>query len=126
MDVAGNIQVHDCLLKNRELIRQGDFDAIQGLLDVNLFITTASRRRLRKLVTEKGLRSGELDLEEAKRLLDGQPFDDTDYKEFETILVIFSVFQIAAVCVDVPIRHELQFGIEVTNLDPFRARWRRA
>jgi hypothetical protein len=125
MDIASNIHVHDCLLKNRELIRQGDFNGIQGLLHVNLFITTASQRRLRQIIVKKGLSSSELDLEETKRLLDGQPFDDTDYKEFQPLLVVYSVFQIAAVCIDVPVRQELLFGIEVTNLDPFRAKWRR-
>lgn len=125
-----NIEVAYCYSENQKFIRQGDFNSIQGWREVYLFIATASVRRLSQRIAETGVVSksldpNELDFETAIGLLDGLPFSREDYKTFEPILVLYSAVQIAAVCKDLPVGPELLFGVEVTNLNPFKANWRR-
>lgn len=125
-----NIEVAFCYSENQKFIRQSDFNSIQGWLEVHLFIATRSQERLRELIANADVVSrssdpNELDLETGIALLDGLPFDKGDYKRFEPILLLYSAVQIAAVCKDIPLGDELLFGIEVTNLNPFKAKWRR-
>jgi hypothetical protein len=128
MDVASNIEVQDCLFRNRELIRQKRINEINGWIEMFQFASAQSSRRIRRWTANtygvlKAINDpNDYDLPEIQKILDKQPFDDVDYDILAPILIVYSNPQIAAVCEDLVLFDML--SIKVTQLYPFQAEWR--
>jgi hypothetical protein len=128
VDVSKNIEVQDLILKNRELIRQGKRDKINGWIEMFQFASAESSRRIQRWTESTyGVMTSinnpdDYDLPAIQKILNGQPFDDVDYAVLAPILVLYSNPQIAAVCEDLVLFDMV--SIKVTQLYPFQAEWR--